>query len=146
MRPISRDCAIQPRNIALLAESLGGSGETGYGLTGTDIRGLTERISGPQDGDRLSTEPCNSRRESRQNRGFDLPGASVFPLRAMGRRKGGYTLLDLAKKFDVKPEEEARQKIDLLLGAAGWSVQDYALFNPSASLGVALREVTTSCW
>ncbi|MBU4216250.1 MAG: DEAD/DEAH box helicase family protein [Actinobacteria bacterium] len=39
-----------------------------------------------------------------------------------------------------KPEELARQKIDELLEAAGWQVQDYRDINLSASLGVAVRE------
>jgi hypothetical protein len=40
----------------------------------------------------------------------------------------------------MKPEEKARQRIDRLLDAAGWSVQDMARLNLSASLGVAVRE------
>lgn len=40
----------------------------------------------------------------------------------------------------MKPEELARQKIDQLLEAAGYSVQDYKGLNLSASLGVAIRE------
>jgi type I restriction enzyme R subunit len=39
------------------------------------------------------------------------------------------------------PEQQARQTIDAMLAAAGWSVQDYKAFNPSASQGIALREV-----
>jgi type I restriction enzyme, R subunit len=39
------------------------------------------------------------------------------------------------------PEERAREKIDELLIAAGWAVQDYKAFNPGAALGIALREV-----
>lgn len=38
-------------------------------------------------------------------------------------------------------EQQARQTIDAMLAAAGWSVQDYKAFDPSASLGMALREV-----
>lgn len=38
-------------------------------------------------------------------------------------------------------EEEARADIDQLLTAAGWAVQDYKQFNPSAARGIALREV-----
>ena len=34
-----------------------------------------------------------------------------------------------------------REKIDQLLTAAGWAVQDYRAYNPSASQGIALREV-----
>ena len=39
------------------------------------------------------------------------------------------------------PEQQARQTIDAMLGAAGWAVQDYKAFDPSASSGIALREV-----
>ena len=38
------------------------------------------------------------------------------------------------------PEQEARQKIDQLLQAAGWVVQDYKAANIHAGRGVALRE------
>jgi type I restriction enzyme R subunit len=38
------------------------------------------------------------------------------------------------------PEQEARQKIDQLLEAAGWVVQDYKAANIHAGRGVALRE------
>jgi type I restriction enzyme R subunit len=40
----------------------------------------------------------------------------------------------------TQPEELARQKIDELLEAAGWQVQDYRDIDLSASLGVAVRE------
>lgn len=40
----------------------------------------------------------------------------------------------------MKPEEKARQRIDALLGAAGWEVQDLRDLNLGASLGVAARE------
>ena len=39
------------------------------------------------------------------------------------------------------PEQLARQQIDALLAAAGWSVQDYAAYQPNAARGIALREV-----
>jgi len=39
----------------------------------------------------------------------------------------------------VKPEDKARLKIDGLLRAAGWSVQDYQGLNLGASLGVVVR-------
>ena len=39
------------------------------------------------------------------------------------------------------PEQLARQQIDALLAAAGWSVQDYSAYQPNAARGVALREV-----
>jgi len=40
----------------------------------------------------------------------------------------------------LKPEEEARMKIDALLEKAGWLVQDYKDLNLTAGLGVAVRE------
>lgn len=40
----------------------------------------------------------------------------------------------------MKPEERARQKIDKLLVAAGWSIQDIDKININSSLGVAVRE------
>jgi type I restriction enzyme R subunit len=40
----------------------------------------------------------------------------------------------------MKPEEQARQKIDQLLTAAGWVIQDYEQVNLSAGLGIAVRE------
>jgi type I restriction enzyme R subunit len=38
------------------------------------------------------------------------------------------------------PEQLARQKIDKKLEQAGWLVQDYKSFNPSAGSGIAVRE------
>lgn len=38
------------------------------------------------------------------------------------------------------PEQLARQKIDSLLSAAGWIIQDRANFNRNAAMGVAVRE------
>ena len=40
----------------------------------------------------------------------------------------------------MKPEEKARQRIDQLLKAAGWIVQDLRELNLGAGLGVAVRE------
>jgi type I restriction enzyme R subunit len=40
----------------------------------------------------------------------------------------------------MTPEEEAREKIDALLAAAGWAVQDRKDYNPGAAAGVAIRE------
>jgi hypothetical protein len=37
----------------------------------------------------------------------------------------------------MTPEEEARQEIDRLLGAAGWQVQDYKNLNLGAALPLA---------
>ena len=39
------------------------------------------------------------------------------------------------------PEQRARQKIDAMLIAAGWTVQDYRAVDFSAGRGIALREV-----
>ncbi len=44
----------------------------------------------------------------------------------------------------MKPEEEARQRIDEMLTQAGWAVQDRVRFDPRASRGIALREVSLS--
>lgn len=41
----------------------------------------------------------------------------------------------------MSPEAAAREKIDELLVAAGWAVQNYKAFNPTAARGIALREV-----
>jgi type I restriction enzyme R subunit len=38
------------------------------------------------------------------------------------------------------PEEKAREIIDSMLEAAGWSVQSYRNMNPSAGLGLAATE------
>lgn len=40
----------------------------------------------------------------------------------------------------MTPEAQAREKIDVLLRGAGWTIQDRAELNPSAALGVAVRE------
>jgi type I restriction enzyme R subunit len=42
----------------------------------------------------------------------------------------------------MKPEEKARRKIDQLLEAAGWAVQEREQLNLSASLGVAVRDLS----
>jgi type I restriction enzyme R subunit len=39
-------------------------------------------------------------------------------------------------------EQQALQNIDAMLAATGWTVQDYKAFDPSASTGTALREVS----
>lgn len=38
------------------------------------------------------------------------------------------------------PEQQARARIDALLAAAGWAIQDIADFNRNAAEGVAVRE------
>jgi type I restriction enzyme R subunit len=40
----------------------------------------------------------------------------------------------------MKPEEQARQKIDQLLTTAGWIIQDYEQVNLGEGLGIAVRE------
>ncbi len=47
----------------------------------------------------------------------------------------------LPHRLSPTPEQLAREQIDAQLAAAGWAVQDYAKFDPSASRGIALREV-----
>jgi type I restriction enzyme R subunit len=44
----------------------------------------------------------------------------------------------------VKPEEQARQRIDLLLSQADWLVQDYAALNLGAGRGIAIWEFPLS--
>jgi type I restriction enzyme R subunit len=41
----------------------------------------------------------------------------------------------------MTPEAKARQQIDAMLVAAGWTIQDYKALNLSAGPGIALREV-----
>jgi type I restriction enzyme R subunit len=41
----------------------------------------------------------------------------------------------------MKPEQQARQKIDAQLLASGWIVQDYTKMDLSAGRGIAIREV-----
>ncbi len=55
----------------------------------------------------------------------------------------GYLLSYVTKAalvIGMKPEEEARKKIDALLESAGWIVQSFEDLNLSAGLGVAVRE------
>lgn len=42
---------------------------------------------------------------------------------------------------ELSPEQRARESIDAMLMAAGWSVQPFTRFDPTASRGVALCEV-----
>ena len=44
----------------------------------------------------------------------------------------------------MKPEEQARQRIDALLTQAGWLVQEYAALNLGAARGIAIREFPLS--
>ena len=41
----------------------------------------------------------------------------------------------------MTPEDKARQRIDAMLVASGWLIQDYKALNLSAGAGIALREV-----
>ena len=43
------------------------------------------------------------------------------------------------------PEEKARIDIDKLLDLAGWTVQDLKDYDPTKSLGVAVREFPLKC-
>jgi type I restriction enzyme R subunit len=45
---------------------------------------------------------------------------------------------------DLSPEQRTRRAIDVRLRECGWEVQNYREFNPSAGLGVAVREYPTS--
>ena len=44
----------------------------------------------------------------------------------------------------MTPEAKARQNIDKKLEQSGWTLQDMKTLNPSAALGVAVREFPTS--
>ena len=44
----------------------------------------------------------------------------------------------------MEPEKQARMQIDKKLEEAGYVVQDMKNFNPTVSLGVAVREVYTN--
>src|SRR5690349_20669518 len=41
---------------------------------------------------------------------------------------------------ELTPEQQAREQIDAMLTAAGWTIQNYIHFNPLAGRGIALRE------
>ena len=43
----------------------------------------------------------------------------------------------------LTPEQKARENIDKQLQQAGWIIQDYKTLNPSAGLGIAVREYPT---
>lgn len=44
----------------------------------------------------------------------------------------------------MHPEQRARRRIDAMLTAAGWIVQDYKSVNLYAGTGVAVRELVTN--
>ena len=44
------------------------------------------------------------------------------------------------QRMTLAPEQRAREAIDALLRAAGWTIQDNADFNRNAAEGVAVRE------
>ena len=41
----------------------------------------------------------------------------------------------------MTPEDQARQRIDEMLTASGWVIQDYRALNLAAGRGIAVREV-----
>lgn len=45
--------------------------------------------------------------------------------------------------MSLDPEQQARQNIDRMLTNAGWTIQNVKQFNPSAGIGVAVREYHT---
>ena len=68
---------------------------------------------------------------------YDVHHVRQCPLR-------GWNLYGYGKNSEpssMTPEQQARQQIDAQLVAAGWIVQDYKAFNPSAGRGIASREV-----
>jgi type I restriction enzyme R subunit len=52
--------------------------------------------------------------------------------------------MSMADPFYVVPEQRARRRIDAMLEAAGWVVQDYKAINLYAATGVAIRELVTN--
>lgn len=44
----------------------------------------------------------------------------------------------------MTPEQKTREAIDAKLSQSGWIIQDVKTFNPTASLGIAVREFPTS--
>jgi type I restriction enzyme R subunit len=46
-------------------------------------------------------------------------------------------------QYAIRPEDEARKKIDQQLRDAGWVIYSYPYFDPSAGTGVAVREYPT---
>jgi type I restriction enzyme R subunit len=52
--------------------------------------------------------------------------------------------MNAAEDSYIPPEQQARQRIDTMLGAAGWIVQDYKAVNLYAGTGVAVRELVTN--
>ncbi len=46
--------------------------------------------------------------------------------------------------MNQNPEQSARDNIDCMLQAAGWTVQELRTLNPSAGLGVAVKEYPTA--
>ena len=61
-------------------------------------------------------------------------------------RVAGSLLYCLALMPLLSPEQRARERIDQMLLASGWAVQDKKSLNPSAALGVAVREYDTDLW
>ena len=43
----------------------------------------------------------------------------------------------------LTPEQQARENIDRMLEEAGWIIQDKNQINPSAGLGIVVREYPT---
>ena len=63
---------------------------------------------------------------------WQVDNAGPFPMDCNGNEP---------KRPGMKPEQQARQKIDAQLLASGWLVQDYVNMDLSAGRGIALREV-----
>jgi type I restriction enzyme R subunit len=51
-----------------------------------------------------------------------------------------FTITGRIEAVGLKPEEEARKKIDELLELAGWIIHDYENLNLGAGAGIAVRE------
>jgi len=66
-------------------------------------------------------------------------GADIDP-RAHYARPEAALATAKSRPMTLTPEQRARERIDALLGAAGWIIQDNADFNRNAGEGVAVRE------
>lgn len=54
--------------------------------------------------------------------------------------------MTVADDSSTPPEQPARQRINEMLGAVGWVVQDDKSVNLSAGLGVTVGESPRRCW
>lgn len=50
---------------------------------------------------------------------------------------------EIAQDYDLTPEQRTRRDIDKKLRECGWQIQNFREFNPSAGVGIAVREYPT---